>query len=288
MRVLLTGATGFLGQSVARKLREVGVDTVTIGRRHPSDNQEHIQADLLNTEDHSSLVNQAGASHLIHLAWYAEHGKYWSSPLNIDWIKATVSLVKAFCESGGQHITISGTCAEYDWSYGYCTEDITPTNPKTVYGSCKDTTRIICQDICFEYDVPLAWGRVFFPFGKGEPETRLFPSLAAVFRNDRPKFGVNSDSYRDLLHVSDAANALVTLSTKQATGCVNISSGEAVRIRDVVSTMAQLMSSEFTEILNMAPVRTAEPIFLVGNNDRLKNLGWHKTISLVDGLKDFL
>jgi nucleoside-diphosphate-sugar epimerase len=136
--------------------------------------------------------------------------------------------------------------------------------------------------------VPLAWGRVFFPFGKGEPETRLFPSLAAVFRNDRPKFGVNSDSYRDLLHVSDAANALVTLSTKQATGCVNISSGEAVRIRDVVSTMAQLMSSEFTEILNMAPVRTAEPIFLVGNNDRLKNLGWHKTISLVDGLKDFL
>jgi len=287
MRVLLTGATGFVGQYVARKLMADGVDIVTLGREKRNFSNQHIQTDLLAISNHSAIVNEAAATHLIHLAWYTEHGKYWSSSLNLDWVKATEALVKAFCISGGKHITIAGTCAEYDWNHGYCSEDLTPTIPKSIYGIAKDATRQICQTTCSEFGVPLAWGRVFFPYGKGEPESRLLPSLAAVFQNKKNSFGVNGHCYRDFLHVTDVASAFVALSSRQATGCINISSGEPVRICDVVSLLAQMMSADPSIVLQLPSARLDGHNMLVGSNERLLNLGWSKFVSLTEGLKDF-
>lgn len=97
-----------------------------------------------------------------HLAWYAEHGKYWDSPLNLRWTEATVRLVEAFCMAGGQQVVISGTCAEYDWTHGYCREDCTPIDPATLYGIAKDATRRLVMAICGQYQVPCAWGAGFF------------------------------------------------------------------------------------------------------------------------------
>ena len=151
MKVLLTGATGFIGRYVAAELERQGIEFVTIGRTKPNESSsQHITADLLTVEDFSDIIKQSEATHLIHLAWYAEHGKYWTSPLNLDWMQATVRLVTAFCQQGGEHITVAGTCAEYDWSYGYCIEDVTPTNPSTIYGIAKDATRRLCQVIAKE------------------------------------------------------------------------------------------------------------------------------------------
>lgn len=288
MRVLLTGATGFVGRYVARELDAQGVGFVTVGRGPCVDNHEHIQTDLLCSNDYSGLIRAAKATHLIHLAWYAEHGKYWKHPLNIDWIKATAGLVKAFCQEGGRHITVSGTCAEYDWNYGYHTEDVTPINPATIYGTAKDATRRICLSICNEFSVPLAWGRLFFPYGRGEPESRLLPALADVLMGKRTAFGVNASSYRDFLHVTDAASALVVISKSEATGCFNISSGEATQIGAVVRLLAQKMAVPCDVVLDMPSARPGEPSFLVGSNDRLNMLGWNKKVGLEKGLDDFL
>jgi nucleoside-diphosphate-sugar epimerase len=288
MRVLLTGSTGFVGKHVAYKLISEGVDLVTVGRSANGIGNEHIQVDLLSIDDYLPLIREIGATHLIHLAWYVEHGKYWSSPLNLDWIKATTMLVKAFCIGGGQHITISGTCAEYDWDYGYCKENLTPTNPGTIYGTAKDVTRRMCQITSSEHGVPLAWGRVFFPYGKGEPETRLLPALASALKYKKAKLSVNGDFYRDFLHVMDVANALVMLSKNNVTGCINISSNEPVQIRNVVTMMAEMLSSEAESVLISPVTKLDEPKVLVGNNDLLTSLGWKRNIDLIDGIKDFL
>lgn len=287
MRVLLTGATGFIGQYVARKLHAADIDFVTVGRTPNYVGREHIPADLLRATDYSQVVLSARATHLIHLAWYAEHGKYWSSPFNIDWLKATTDLVDTFCRLGGQHVTISGTCAEYDWTYGYCIEGVTPTNPSTIYGMAKDSTRRICQNICSQYAVPLAWGRIFFPYGRGEVTSRLLPSLSAVFQGKRDPFGINGTHYRDFLHVSDIASALMFLSVMEADDVINIASGEATRLQDVVQLLASKMSSDPRRILQLMPARIGEPAFLIGASGKLAALGWKKTVSLEQGLRDF-
>jgi len=287
VRVLLTGATGFIGRYVVHQLEAEGVDVVTVGRTVGSPTGQHVQEDLLSTTDYSKIIEAARSTHLIHLAWFAEHGKYWSSPLNVDWVKATVGLIDAFCRAGGEHVTVAGTCAEYDWGCGYCTEDLTQSNPSTIYGAAKDATRRICSEICSQYGVPIAWGRIFFPYGKGEPVTRLIPSLVAVFEGKRPPFGLSKNSYRDFLHVIDVADALVMLSRRQAKGCINISSGEATQLRELVCLLAEMSSVSPAGVLDLPPSRLGEPKLLIGSNDRLCSFGWKKKIDLKQGLKDF-
>lgn len=288
MRVLLTGATGFVGRYVAQELDAHGIGVVTVGRGPRTDQHEHIQTDLLCLTDYTGLIRAAKATHLVHLAWYVEHGKYWTHPLNVDWIKATSGLIKAFCEGGGRHVVVSGTCAEYDCNYGYHTEDVTPINPATIYGVAKDATRRICLNICNEFSVPLAWGRLFFPYGRGEPESRLLPALADVLRGAKAAFGVNAESYRDFLHVTDTAAALVVLTKSEASGCFNISSGEATQIGGVVRLLAQKMAVSCDAVLDMPSARPGEPNFLVGSNHRITKLGWSKKVSLEKGLEEFL
>lgn len=287
MRVLLTGASGFLGRYVLESLYQQGIETVTMGRQYVHDKAfgDFIETDLLASPNFTSLVKEAGATHLLHLAWYAEHGKYWTSPLNLRWLEATTRLVEAFCAADGQRVVVAGTCAEYDWSYGYCRESSTPLNPVTLYGSAKDATRRLMMAICAQHQVPCAWGRVFLPFGMGESEQRLIPSLIEVFRGKRPPFGVNAFAYRDFLHASDVAEGFVTLLKNAESGAYNISSSQPVRLGDVVQKLGQLLNADPQAVLDLTVERPGEPLLLVGENLKLKALGWRPAFSLLQGLE---
>lgn len=287
MRVLLTGASGFLGRYALGGLRRHGIETVMLGRQRAPDSAfaDFIEADLLATQDFAALVKRSGATHLLHLAWYAEHGKYWTSPLNFRWVEATTRLVEAFCAAGGQQVVVAGTCAEYDWSHGYCREDSTPLNPSTLYGTAKDAARRLAMAACAQHQVPCAWGRVFLPFGAGEASQRLIPSLIEVFRGKRPPFGVNATAYRDLLHASDVAEGFITLLKSGENGVCNISSGQPVRLADVVQELARLLDADPQIVLDLTTERPGEPPLLVGENLKLKALGWQSALSLAQGLE---
>ena len=285
MKILLTGATGFIGQYVAESLINKGIDFVTIGRRVPNTNKQHISADLLLTDSFDQILKTAQASHLIHLAWFAEHGKYWSSPLNDKWVKATTQLIEAFCKSGGQGVTVAGTCAEYDWSFGYCREQITPVNPKTLYGLAKDKTRKLAMSVCEQNNVACSWGRIFYPYGIGEQSQRLIPSLISAFRGEKSPFGVNSNEYRDLIYVHDVAEAFICLLFSGQSGVFNVCSGKPVQISDVVYKIAKLLDSNPRNILDLTTERSGEPNLLVGENLKLKSLGWKSKYTLDTGLE---
>ena len=287
MRVLLTGASGLLGRYVLNGLQRRGIDTVTLGRRSLPDSgsTSWIEADLLQDVDFSALVQKARATHLLHLAWYAEHGRYWNSPLNLRWVEATTRLTEAFCLAGGRQIVVAGTCAEYDWTYGYCREDVTPLNPATLYGVAKDAARRLTMAVCREHGIPCAWGRVFLPFGAGEVYQRLIPSLIEVFLGQRPPFGVNAMAYRDFLHASDVAEGFVRLLTTGVSGAYNICSGEPMRLAEVVTNLASLLGANPESVLALSPDRAGEPPLFVGENLKLKTLGWQPSLTLRQGLE---
>jgi len=287
MKVLLTGASGFLGRYVLDSLRRQDIETVMLGRRHAPDTAfaDFIEADLLAAPDFTALAKESEATHLLHLAWYAEHGKYWTSPLNLRWAEATTRLVEAFCEAGGKQVVVAGTCAEYDWLHGYCREGSTPLNPATLYGTAKDAARRLVMAVCAQHQVPCAWGRVFLPFGTGEASQRLIPSLIEVFRGKRPPFGVNASAYRDFLHASDVAEGFVALLRSGASGAYNISSGQPVPLADVVQELARLLDADPQAVLGLTTERPGEPLLLVGENLKLKTLGWQPALSLAQGLE---
>ncbi|MBS7351128.1 MAG: NAD(P)-dependent oxidoreductase [Comamonas sp.] len=288
MRVLLTGGNGFIGRHVRFALEQIGVEVFVAGRRASFGDKNYIQADLLNQEDRIMLIQNIKPTHFIHLAWYVEHGKYSQSLENIRWLESTCHLAEIFCTNGGKQIIISGSCMEYDWNYGLLSEDLTPTNSKTVYGVAKNATRRIVGQICSQHGVSMAWGRIFFLYGKYENRERLIPSLIEVFQNKRKPFGINGAAFRDFLHVSDVAEGFVKLLTTQANGVYNLCSGEPSRLADVVTTLASLLDADPDPVLALATERPGEPPLLVGENLKLKALGWRPTLNLAQGLEHCL
>lgn len=283
MKVLVTGATGFIGQYLIKNLESIGIDYVTVGRSGPG-SEKHIQFDLLSDDNLEGYIKRIKPTHLIHMAWFTEHGKYWESPLNIGWLMATNRLVEAFCQSGGKHVVITGTCAEYDWRYGYCVEDLTPLLPKTLYGVSKNSARSVAGQICKKYGVGLAWARIFFPYGLGESPDRLIPSLFSVFRGEKKPFGVNASSYRDLLYASDVASAISICSQTEVTGDINVSSAEPLSLISIVSMVASFFKKSPDIVLSLESFRLGEPRFLLGENEKIKAHGWTQKVSFEDGL----
>jgi len=296
MKVLLTGASGFLGQYVVRLLHQSAIPVVAVGRSSPMGlakaayGSTFIPTDLLTTTDFAPLLRRAGASHLLHLAWVTEHGHYWTSPQNFRWVDASTRLVQAFCETGGQHVVVAGSCAEYAWGVGTCLEDMTALAPATVYGVAKDATRRLLEALCAQHRVRCAWGRVFFPFGAGEGAARLLPRLVETLQGRAAPFGVNTNACRDFLHVQDVAQGLLALLRSDASGSYNISSGQPLPIGELVRALAQLLGRDAACVLDQpSPLeRAAEPAALVGDNRKLEALGWRRQFTLLQGLETTL
>jgi nucleoside-diphosphate-sugar epimerase len=285
IKVAVTGGTGFIGGYVINLLIEKGYDVLSVGRNCPSQhpNLTFIQHDLINDYDYSWL-DKYKPTHLLHLAWYAEHGKYWTSPLNLKWCDTTVRLIEAFCTYGGQRIVVAGSCAEYDWSFGYCKEKITPSNPSTLYGLTKDSARRMGTEISRMANVSFAWGRVFFPFGMGENSNRLIPSVIQVFLGQKVPFFIGASQWRDILPVEVVADAFVFLLTQQESGIFNICSGKPTQISDIIKQLGFITNQDPNILLSKAIEQSNSPIFLAVDNTTISDLGWQPQYNIEDSL----
>ena len=245
-----------------------------------------IQIDLLDKNCDYKIFQAYNASHLLHLAWYAEHGKFWNSLINFEWSFATLRLVTAFIEAGGEHIVISGSCAEYDWSFGYLDEEVTPCNPKSNYGISKNVTRQIIQSICDYNQVSLAWARIFFSFGEGENDNKLIPSIIQVLLGKKDPFPINLHHWRDFISVHKIADALIFLLNKKFSGVVNICSKEPVQIEHLVDYIGSICEKDTDIILNLK-LQDNSNDFLIGNNYLIKSTGFLTETNFWTDLQDY-
>jgi nucleoside-diphosphate-sugar epimerase len=283
MKVVLTGASGFLGRHVLNCLVQNNIDVVSLGRSRPQGYVgEHLSVDLCRSEGLPKLAG-LGATHLMHLAWYVKHGNYWGAIENAQWVVATHALIADFCSAGGEKVVAAGTCAEYDWSDGLCSEDETALAPASIYGTAKSLARAYTEQVCRTGQVSWAWGRVFVPVGPGENRNRLLPSLMDVFAGKRAPFAVGLTTERDFLRVEDVASAFVQMLEPAAIGCYNICSGHATPIGEVVERIAAMYGRDPKLIPASICAETAPRV--VGDSRRLRALGWAPQITLADSLQ---
>lgn len=290
MKVLVTGATGFIGQHVLLLLQQQHIPFMVLGRTKPENiNPEHfISSDLLTDDELGRKVAMADCSHLLHLAWYAEHGQFWHSALNLQWVYASCRLMEAFIAAGGQHLVVTGTCAEYSWTEGLCDESNTPLAPLTLYGVAKDAVRQLMQAYCAQHHVSCSWGRVFLPYGTGEDVRRIIPSLIRALRQQTAAFAVDLEAYRDFIHVSDVASALLVLLKAQQHDVYNICSAAPVQLKTVLELLSSYLGQDPAPWYQLATVNSQQPKWLAGENQKLRSLGWTPEFSLPVGLSQLL
>lgn len=287
VRIAVTGATGFIGRHVLAVLQKKNIPFVALGRTQPEwlDSNQFAAVDLLQGNLPAAITG-TDCTHLIHLAWYAEHGQFWTSRANFDWSAATVALARAFCAEGG-HVTAIGTCAEYDWTSGVCTEGSTPTVPNTLYGKAKAATGQLVRAACEAENTSCCWARLFLPFGQGENDNRLIPSVIDACLGKRAPFPVGIDNWRDFLAVEDVADAIVHLTLGSHRGEFNICSGEPRRIGDVVNEISRYAGTALPPFQAHDPA-PGDARWLIGNNERLHSTGWHPSTSFSDRLKNYV
>jgi nucleoside-diphosphate-sugar epimerase len=271
-RVLVTGATGFIGRHARTALERAGHDVVV------------MRVDLLHPRAAPVLVEAARATHLLHLAWYAVPGKFWSAPENAEWVKATVRLLRAFYDAGGQRAVAAGTCAEYDWEGdGLLSERETAIRPATPYGRAKAEAFERAGELGGE----LAWGRVFFLYGPGEHPDRLVSSVARRLLAGEEAPTTEGAQVRDFMHVADVAGAFAALLDSGVTGAVNIGSGEPVTVREVVEEIARAAGHPELLRAGALPQREGEPPQLVADVTRLRDdVGFRPRYDLRSGIAD--
>lgn len=288
--VLVTGANGFIGRVACRVLSEKGwkVHAAVYGSALGAtyENVVEHECDLFDKEKMKRLLDRTGPSHLLHLAWYAEHGRFWRSQENFRWVEASLSLISEFHAAGGRRVIAAGTCAEYDWRYGFCSEGVTPVNPATPYGVCKSSLRQMLESFSEETGLSSAWGRIFFLYGPLESPQRLVPSVINSLLRDRPAECTHGNQVRDFLHVEDVASGFSALLESDVTGPVNIASGEPVALKTLIYAIGNVLEKSHLITLGVLPTPEGDPPLLVADVRRLRQeVGWCPEISLEEGLK---
>lgn len=287
-KVLVTGAGGFIGRHclplfLGRGYEVHAVDFSVVETENPDVKWHKI--DLLDPGQVSMLMDEVRPTDLLHLAWYTVPGKFWTSTDNFHWVKASLNLLQNFVSHGGNRAVMAGTCAEYDWKYGYCSEGMTPLLPATLYGACKHSLQVMLDAFSRQTGLSSAWGRVFFLYGPYEHPERLVSSVILSVLNDNPARCSHGNQVRDFVYVEDVASAFVALLESQVKGPVNIGSGHPVALKTVVGRIGEKLGRPDLILLGEKTAPPGDPMFLTADTRKLReDVKWTLQYDLDSGL----
>lgn len=292
IRVLITGARGFVGRTVLQPLLDAGAELhATMSAPDVPAELAALpvawhHADLRASGVGARLIDEVRPTHVLHAAWVTDHGKYWTSDENLLWVAATAELIHAFGRASGQRFVLAGTCAEYDWSYGFLSEEVAPERPHTLYGTSKLAAHKLLMAAAREYRFSAATGRIFFAYGPYENAQRIIPyACRTLARGEEARFS-SGTQFRDFMHVDDVGRGFAKLLLSGLDGACNVSSGSPVALIDIVKIIGAIAGASDRLRFGALADRPDDPPLIVGDSRKLRSLGWSPEIDLTTGLKE--
>lgn len=270
-RILLTGATGFVGRQVFKSLLDEGVSIRCIvreGKKRELPVSEKIEPPLVTKDlfEESEEWWQAaleGIHTIIHAAWYAEPGKYQLSHKNLDCLLGTLVMAKAAIARDVKRFVGIGTCFEYKQSSQQLSTD-SPLGPTSPYAAAKAAVYLALSQTLPSHGVEFAWCRLFYLFGEGEDSRRLVQSIRLSLSEGREVALTAGNQIRDFLDVAEAGNRIVKVAISNITGPMNICSGMPVTVRELAESIADEYGRRDMLKFGLRPDNPVDPSFVVG------------------------
>lgn len=248
-RVLVTGGAGFVGRQTLAPLVARGFEVHATGRRPQPGDLPDVpivwhEADLLDDAARRRLLAEVEPSHLLHGAWHLESGKGTASPLNVDWIAASLYLARSFEGGGGRRFVGVGSCFEYEHGVQRVLTETSPRRPSTVYGQAKLACYEGLDALSRATGLSMAWARLFYLYGPHEDRLRLVGDITSSVLEGREVATQDGMARRDYMYVEDAGAALAALVDSEVSGPVNVSTGEAPTVRSLVEAVGRAAGDE--------------------------------------------
>ncbi|TVT85653.1 NAD(P)-dependent oxidoreductase [Pseudomonas sp. H3(2019)] len=278
MKILVSGATGFVGRHLVSALLANGCQVRAVARNAEAaqglpwiNAVEFVAADIHAVDlDIAALTD--GVDALAHLAWpglpnyqalfHFEHN-----------LMADYRFIKGVVEAGVSQVLVTGTCFEYGMQSGPLSEATAP-QPSNPYGLAKNTLRLFLEALQHERPFTLQWARLFYLYGAGQNPNSLLASLDRAIESGEAQFNMSAgEQLRDYLPIETAAAYLAKVLQHRAfDGVINCSSGRPISVRALVEQRLRERNASITLNLGHYGYATHEPMAFWGVAERLQQL----------------
>lgn len=296
-RVLITGASGFVGANLCRRLLTDGLDLHLIVRQDfkpwrlmPILPELHVHlADLTQREETFNLIAAIRPEQIYHLAVY---GAYSSQTHPLQMIRtnleSTVNLLDACCRTEFEVFVNTGSSSEYGFKDHAPPED-EPLEPNSMYAVTKAAATHYCRFVAQSCGVRVPTLRLYSVYGRYEEPTRLIPTLLTHGLSGTLPPLVDPLIARDYVFVNDVCAAYVATAQHESSdpGAVyNVASGHQTTLREIVAIVRALLHVQAEPVWGSMSDRAWDTSTWIGNPERIRwELGWEASTTLTEGLQ---
>ena len=278
MKIVITGATGFVGRHLVPELLARGHSVSAVARNMERGKSMPCfeQIEFISMDLHDPLLEPKRSlgvpDILVHLAWpgLPNYKDLFHFEQNLP---AAYRFIKKMVEAGVPQVLVTGTCFEYGMQSGPLSEDL-PTLPENSYGLAKDTLRKFLQELQKHHPYTLQWVRLFYMYGEGQNPNSLLAQLDRAIDQGHEIFNMSGgEQLRDYLPVEEVARRLAILAENPAIkGIINCCSGKSISVRRLVEERVKERKSSIRLNLGYYPYPDYEPMAFWGDASKLNTL----------------
>jgi dTDP-6-deoxy-L-talose 4-dehydrogenase (NAD+) len=287
-RILVTGASGFIGKAVMSELIQHGAEILVA-----STNPEKVSAEWgIQALDVAHISSDRSTKHvksfspqvLVHLGW--SRLPDYSVDACLENLALSVELFRVVATHGVTRVVSSGSC----WEYGEARGELHETQqmvPNSFFGEAKNYLRQVLDSIGKNSDIETRWARIFYAYGPGQRDQSLIPTSIREWKRGAAPRLRDTGSAIDLVHVQDVARGLASLTLKDGpSGVYNLGSGSATKVSDVVQFIQSSISGSSANLPPIIAQRDNAAWANIQSMDR--DFGWKPMVSLAEGIQELI
>lgn len=271
MRILVTGANGYLGQGIVKAILNTGNDVIATDFQtdHIDDRATKIACNLFEIDNSYEYFGKPDV--LLHLAW--RDGFIHYSNAHIDDLPKHFAFIKSFAEAGCKHIAAMGSMHEIGFFEGSINEN-TPCHPTTPYGISKNALRDLTKMVCKQHNIVFQWFRGYYIVGNSKFGSSIFSKITAAVEAGKKEFpftlGQNQYDFIDYSEFCIQVAAAIVQNTEQ--GIINICSGRPEKLADRVERFISENHYDIQLQYGMFPDRPYDSKAIWGDNSKIEKI----------------
>ena len=276
MKILVTGANGYLGQGIVRSILNNGhcVVATDFNTQFVDERAERIVCNLFEVDNPYSFFGEPDV--LLHLAW--RDGFVHYSSAHIDDLPKHYAFIKKMVDGGIQQVAVMGSMHEIGFFEGSINES-TPCHPTTPYGIAKNALRDLTQMICKQKNIVFQWLRGYYIVGNSKFGSSIFSKITAAVDEGKTEFPftLGQNQYDFIDYPDFCAQVAAVVGQKNEQGIINICSGKPEKLADGVERFIKENDYRIKLQYGAFPDRPYDSKAIWGNDTKIRKIMENQT-----------